>query len=153
PRLIFADWLEDNGDPDRAEFIRARIHGVRLVGLDSRQADADAEAFRQRAHVLLRANWKRWTEPLAAFFGPSPFNWTSRGYSSDALSYFPRGFIEAIQLDVDRFLQIAAELFRAYPIRVAALHQAGDHAAGLANCPELVWVEQLIFADYYRAPL
>jgi uncharacterized protein (TIGR02996 family) len=22
PRLIFADWLEDNGDPDRAEFVR-----------------------------------------------------------------------------------------------------------------------------------
>ena len=24
-RLIFADWLEDNGDPDRAEFIRVQI--------------------------------------------------------------------------------------------------------------------------------
>src|SRR5262249_52808848 len=153
PRLIFADWLEDNGDPDRAEFIRARIYGVRLAGLDSQQADASSETFRQRAHVLLRANWKRWAEPLAAFFGSSHFNWPDRGYHSEALNHFPRGFVEAIQLDASRFLRIAAELFRAYPIRVAELHQADDHAEGLAACPELVWVEQLIFADYYRAPL
>jgi uncharacterized protein (TIGR02996 family) len=25
PRLVFADWLEDEGDPDRAEFIRAQV--------------------------------------------------------------------------------------------------------------------------------
>jgi uncharacterized protein (TIGR02996 family) len=25
PRLVYADWLEDNGQPERAEFIRPRL--------------------------------------------------------------------------------------------------------------------------------
>ena len=25
PRLVYADWLDENGDPDRAEFIRLQI--------------------------------------------------------------------------------------------------------------------------------
>lgn len=28
-RLVFADWLDENGDPDRAEFIRAQIRSAR----------------------------------------------------------------------------------------------------------------------------
>ena len=25
PRLVFADWLDEHGDPDRAAFIRAQV--------------------------------------------------------------------------------------------------------------------------------
>ena len=25
PRLVFADWCDDHGDPDRAEFIRLQV--------------------------------------------------------------------------------------------------------------------------------
>ena len=35
PRLVYADWLDENGDPDKAEFIRVQIE---LARLDSRQA-------------------------------------------------------------------------------------------------------------------
>ena len=30
PRLIFADWLDENGQPDRAEFIRLQVALERL---------------------------------------------------------------------------------------------------------------------------
>jgi uncharacterized protein (TIGR02996 family) len=30
PRLIYADWLEDHGDPDRAAFIRVQCALARL---------------------------------------------------------------------------------------------------------------------------
>ena len=30
PRLVYADWLTDNGDPQRAEFIRAQVRLARL---------------------------------------------------------------------------------------------------------------------------
>src|SRR5262245_29358875 len=30
PRLVFADWLDENGDPDRAEFIRVQCRMARL---------------------------------------------------------------------------------------------------------------------------
>ena len=56
PRLVFADWLEDNGDPARAEFIRLQCrraaekpwpqpghYGVRDASLTSREEELIAE--------------------------------------------------------------------------------------------------------------
>lgn len=43
-RLVFADWLQENGDPDRAEFIRDQI--------EWRAGSRDFD--------LLDANWDRW---------------------------------------------------------------------------------------------
>ena len=31
PRLVYADWLEEHGEADRAEFIRAQIEAARLA--------------------------------------------------------------------------------------------------------------------------
>ena len=31
PRLVYADWLEDNGDPQRAEFIRVQCELARTA--------------------------------------------------------------------------------------------------------------------------
>jgi uncharacterized protein (TIGR02996 family) len=44
PRLVFADWLEENGDPVRAEFIRVQSELARLTELTvgSRAMDDDA---------------------------------------------------------------------------------------------------------------
>ncbi len=36
PRLIFADWLEDNGEPERAEFIRCQVELAKGNGCDPR---------------------------------------------------------------------------------------------------------------------
>jgi len=33
PRLAYADWLHENGEPDRAEFIRTQIEAARLPAL------------------------------------------------------------------------------------------------------------------------
>ena len=30
-RLVYADWLEENGDPQRAEFFRLQLHLARLA--------------------------------------------------------------------------------------------------------------------------
>jgi uncharacterized protein (TIGR02996 family) len=32
PRLVYADWLDEHGDPDRAEFIRIQIELHHLAG-------------------------------------------------------------------------------------------------------------------------
>jgi uncharacterized protein (TIGR02996 family) len=44
PRLIFADWLEENGDPERAEFIRAQCD---LAQLTKTTHAADARGTRE----------------------------------------------------------------------------------------------------------
>src|SRR4051812_10910093 len=57
-RLIYADWLEERGDP-RGEFIWAQVEAARLERDDSRRAP-----LRARAWELLQANWEAWVEPL-----------------------------------------------------------------------------------------
>src|SRR5215204_628685 len=54
-RLVYADWLEDNGDPDRAEFIRGQIDLLRLGPDDER-----LPALAARTEELEKANLKRW---------------------------------------------------------------------------------------------
>ena len=40
PRLIFADWLDENGHPERAEFVRVQIEMDRLPEKPRRRATA-----------------------------------------------------------------------------------------------------------------
>lgn len=54
PRLIACDWLEDNGDEVRAEFIRRHIESHRLVGTEKGIKSA------KRAKWLLSRNRKKW---------------------------------------------------------------------------------------------
>ena len=59
PRLIYADWLEEHGDADRAEFIRVQ---VRLAGLD--EEDPERPALEDRERALLAAHEAEWLGPL-----------------------------------------------------------------------------------------
>src|SRR5215470_8905667 len=58
-RLIYADWLEDNDDPVRAEFIRAQLELSRLPAEGPRHSELAAGEER-----LLKANRKRWLAGL-----------------------------------------------------------------------------------------
>jgi uncharacterized protein (TIGR02996 family) len=62
-RFAYADWLEEQGDRDRAEFIRLRVEL-------SRQQTKDAEK-RHRAESLLEAHRLRW---LGALIDAAPEN-------------------------------------------------------------------------------
>src|SRR5262249_32317307 len=59
PRLIFADWLEEQGDGDRAEFIRVQVERARLPGWDARQV-----RLRLRERDLLDRHGRNWREEL-----------------------------------------------------------------------------------------
>ncbi len=39
PRLVFADWLDEHGEPERAEFIRVQCELARLVGEYNQDVD------------------------------------------------------------------------------------------------------------------
>jgi uncharacterized protein (TIGR02996 family) len=73
-RLILADWLEENGDPDRAELIRLHMamedgwgDSPRLLAIELRCAE------------LLRANSERWFGPAEKWYGYVEFE---RGFLS-----------------------------------------------------------------------
>jgi uncharacterized protein (TIGR02996 family) len=55
PRLVFADWLDETGDPDRAEFIRLHVRLAR---------QPDAEGLERRCKDLFRWKCRAWTVAL-----------------------------------------------------------------------------------------
>jgi len=80
PRLVFADWLEEHGEPERAEFIRVQIRLSRLtfVPLDE---PALAKSLRERQRLLWAANHRIWLDDLPKGEGTIlwPHDW-SRGF-------------------------------------------------------------------------
>jgi uncharacterized protein (TIGR02996 family) len=61
PRLVFADWLDENGDPDRAEFIRLQIATYRESEQFPPHLD---EAKFDRIRELFEANGEAWLRPV-----------------------------------------------------------------------------------------
>lgn len=55
-RLVYADWLEESGDNQRADCIRLQIEAHRLPSWDPRKVELD-----QAGWQILRRNRSRWT--------------------------------------------------------------------------------------------
>lgn len=96
PRLIYADWLDDHGQPERAEFIRTQI---RLASID--EWDPARPDLLRREQALLRKYVKKWSKEVAKF--------TKR-------IEFVRGFIGTMALPVGTFLNNAKEIFATVPL-------------------------------------
>jgi uncharacterized protein (TIGR02996 family) len=97
PRLVLADWLEENGDPAWAEFIRAQCRMARLaddwgrpgaVGYWAEEPEAVAAACPEfaalaaRAEALLAEHGPRWAAKLPGLplaVGPGREEWWRRG--------------------------------------------------------------------------
>lgn len=152
PRLIYADWLEEHGQADRADFIRVQC---RLA--PTPDTSAERPALMERAEELLRRHWEEWVGPLRDIVGPwrdrYGESWLGEAYHRDALHHFVRGFAEKLALDAERFLRHVHDVNRLMPLRMLSLWKAGRCAAALANTPELRGLLKLAFADYYDAPL
>lgn len=80
PRLIYADWLEEHGDPDRAAFIRHQC-----AAAAAREAGDDETYWTEEALAwqLRRRHGKEWAGPWA--------EWASEGE-------FGRGFVSSVAL-------------------------------------------------------
>jgi uncharacterized protein (TIGR02996 family) len=118
-RLVYADWLEERGDP-RAEFIRVQCALAKKGTKDPRRAARERE--------LLAAYEGRWTGRLP--------DWV-RAWR------FRRGFIEEVSVDVPTLLTRGGELFRLAPVRSLRLLQAGGFLDGLAAWPHLARLSSL----------
>jgi uncharacterized protein (TIGR02996 family) len=152
PRLIYADWLEEEGRAERAEFIRLQC---RLASLP--QVDESRGILEARLEVLLRRNWEEWVGPLREIAGPKydrySEGWLRRAYHPEGLQRFRRGFVDRLTLDAELFLANAGKLASLVPLRHLALLGAGRCARTLADCPRLANLRVLAFSDYWDAPL
>src|SRR5436305_698754 len=119
PRLVYADWLDEHGDPGRGEYIRDQVERTRLPEDGPRW-----KALKARGVELLGAHREAWRKELPAWAG----------------SYcdYERGFPAAARLTAREFLKKAAGLFRRAPIRRVELRVLVDSLAGpLAASPLL----------------
>jgi uncharacterized protein (TIGR02996 family) len=123
PRLIFADWLDDHGDADRAEFIRAQ---VRLAALP--ENDPARPALEDEVDDLLAAHEAEWTAPLREL----ALEWE-----------FRRGLVERVTVRAEAFLEWADRLFATAPVRAVRLLAEERDLPALAQSPYLGRVEGL----------
>src|SRR5690349_8945353 len=70
PRLVYADWLEENGEPAQAAFVRGQVELARLPPRAPRRAALAAEL---KAVAVRHA--RDWVAPLCAAFGQPPPRW------------------------------------------------------------------------------
>jgi uncharacterized protein (TIGR02996 family) len=163
PRLIYADYLEHTGWPERGEFIRA---GVELARTGMRECPTPVRrpSWVSDAWQTVRCGRCRFCRPMfraralmdagdhtAAF--PFPFACTveSSGPSPDVpvpVLRFRRGFVESVTLSADAFLEHAAALFAAAPILEVTLagKEPGHRTDGLDTW---LWGP---FVHWYDAP-
>lgn len=107
PRLIFADWLEEEGARDRAEFIRVQC---RLAAIDP-DSDADHEAdewfvLKAREAQLLRRHGGEWSGDIGR---------TVKAWS------FRRGFMEKVRVSTVKYFADPGAARRDSPIRDVCL--------------------------------
>ena len=155
PRLIYADWLEEHGQADRAEFIRVQCRLSRITRLP--ETDPQLFTLVSRAEDLLRSHWQDWVDPLREIVGPwrdrCGGGWMRTEYHPEGLREFRRGFVESLSLDAERFLRHARQIQKLTPLREVRLWGAGRYATELANESTLAGLSVLGFMDYYDAPL
>jgi uncharacterized protein (TIGR02996 family) len=148
PRLQYADWLDEHGQPERAEFIRVQVElarieaspaflkladtlrptlgrvtdGVIALGIEQRE---DVAALRRREGELLAEHGTAW---LAATAPPAHEPWTTmRPVHGPA---WRRGFVAGFACTWPDWQAHAAALLAACPIRRVNRLRACDRCGG-----------------------
>jgi uncharacterized protein (TIGR02996 family) len=124
PRLIYADWLDEHGEAERAELIRAQ------VALGSMAPDGPARGrLEERARTLLEGKAEAWAAALKPLV---------LGY------HYARGLIDAVEVDAARFPESADEVLRLAPsaaLRVPV--NSWQEVKTLVRCKQLLRVRRL----------
>jgi uncharacterized protein (TIGR02996 family) len=111
-RLIYADWLEEHGQPERAEFIRVQITLATLPADNPRRQE-----LKTRETDLLTRHQAEWR-------GRAPSGIVHR--------VFWRGFVEAVRVHGQTFVADAEALFSLGPIRQVSFVEVEGHLTCIA---------------------
>ena len=138
PRLVYADWCDENGQPERAEFIRTEIEMARLTSdAEGEFAFVDQAMFprlERRAQELWNNHNEKWYPKLVGF--------------RDSC-YTRRGFPHEFWLNVKQFRERGEKIFRLAPtLHAVMLEDAQLATVSLARCLTLGRVQRL--QPYFR---
>jgi uncharacterized protein (TIGR02996 family) len=132
-RLVYADWLEENDQPERAEFVRVQ------VALAAGVTDlAQRLQLEDRQRELLVAHDTEWVRELAEVLDMAPGRWG--GW------VFRRGFVEYFHLPAYTLVAEGALLAELTPVRELYLNPTVTRdVVMLCRCPWLTRVRDLYF--------
>jgi uncharacterized protein (TIGR02996 family) len=123
PRLVYADFLDDAGEPERAELIRVQLALFRLGEDDPRRP-----ILNDRQAELLTQNRATWTADLAGLAVGIDFR---------------RGIPDSASIDAATLLERGDELFARLRVRRLRLLDAAPVVAKLFLSPLLARVREL----------
>ena len=137
-RMVFADWLEEHGEPARAEFIRVEVRIANRNPDDESDDRRRAALFARRA-ALLKAHAREWLEPFVGCARESGFE---------------RGFVAEVEATADTFLTHGERWMTLTPLTrvrfIGTLVLAADaaepscyRAGQLFTCPLLARLETI----------
>jgi uncharacterized protein (TIGR02996 family) len=153
PRLVYADWLEDNGDPDRATFIRVQCELARSPWQVGRVYDDPAWLrLHAREQDLLSAHALAWFCALAwpGWYGVAGVavpggarwhgGWTGERHHGLVTANFARGFVAHASLLCRRWLELGPRLVRQMPLARVDFQDRCPDAQGPAHLGLFFWV-------------
>ena len=123
PRLVYADFLDDSGEPERAELVRVQLALARLGEDDPRRLELS-----DRQAELLARNRAAWTAHLAGLVVDVEYR---------------RGIPDSAIVETATFLARGDELFRRLRVRRVRLLNPAPVVAKLAASPLLASVREL----------
>jgi uncharacterized protein (TIGR02996 family) len=139
-RLAMADWLDENEQPARAEFIRVQVELARGVADRARRCQLE---LRQRD--LLVAHDKEWVAPLAKVMGLRKGEWG--GW------VFRRGFVEYFNLPATIINKHGGRLAKLTPVReLFLLPCTSANVVALCRKPWLALVTHLYLEEVTLSP-
>lgn len=132
-RLIYADWLQEHGGNEYAEFIRVQVELADLEGRMKNLSTGEVkplrcddkghwltcpdtekcEALRRREAELLEHNWMAWAgQELLRFVN---------FYGRRGAPAFRRGFVEVVECRCDQWMEHGPAIVRRQPVREVRL--------------------------------
>lgn len=127
PRLIYADWLEEHGDP-LGEFIRVQCALEQVPEYDERHP-----ALKLREEELMLRHYRQWDAALREEF---------EGFESYNADY-RRGFINRIMLPVEMLLRKAARLPELAPGLCGLELHSPENVAEARQLLETGWLSRI----------
>jgi uncharacterized protein (TIGR02996 family) len=125
PRLIAADWLDEHGQPERAEFIRAQVELAKLEPDCCNDVECPCKDLRSRERELWKANWLTWSTPVCRACGVEGQSVFAADGEDEVCTYpasrwrwrFRRGFVSEATCTAADWLANADALLAACPVR------------------------------------
>jgi uncharacterized protein (TIGR02996 family) len=140
PRLVYADWLQEHDQHERAEFIRLQCAVARMP------PGKEASAKAKQAERLLKANKVAWFGPL----------WKKFHSTKPAVGHcrIDRGFITSLKGYVSDFIKVADQIAIHAPcVRTAHVTGVRDDLGSLLPKPFVKTTRELDFETLHPGSL